>query len=207
MTTQPKTNKTPPGDISIRQQPVPTSREVFTANGKTYAKLTFPEGLNLKQVIDATEGMKTEGWAMLTRTKAREIRDNPESNTAFKNALKEGEWTYVRDPEAESRSLAAYLCHYGFDWTLCVNGYGWPDYVSRVVVLEKTGSEAAVPQIAIRTEQISDAKYQIPINIPPEDFKAKLDLAKYELERLRSQPTMEGTAGLVELLRAFETKD
>lgn len=60
MTTQPKIAATS-NTISTRQQPVPISRETFTANGKTYVILRFSEGLNLRQTLEATEGMKAEG--------------------------------------------------------------------------------------------------------------------------------------------------
>jgi hypothetical protein len=127
--------------------PVPTAREIFTANSKTYVILRFPEGLNLKLVIDATEGMKVEGLEMLTYQKAMEIRDNAESNSVFKEKLQPGEWTYVRHPDSESRSLAARLDLSRYGLWLCVFPYGTAGLVSQVVVLEKTGSEATVDQV------------------------------------------------------------
>ena len=147
MTTQPKIAATS-NTISTRQQPVPISRETFTANGKTYVILRFSEGLNLRQTLEATEGMKAEGLGRLTLQKAREIRNDPESNAAFLERLKPSEWTYVRDLKVESKSLAAYLVRGMSGSNLYVYDDGRPVSVSRVVVLEKTGSVAATAQAA-----------------------------------------------------------
>ena len=138
MGTQTRTSQSETRNLSV-----PTNRETFTANGKTYELLRFAEGLNLQQAISLAAGMNRE---MLTRKEAREIRDNDESNSEFRRHLKPGEWAYVRYPELESRSLAACLDHYRFYWRLVVDGYYGPNDVSRVVVLNGTGSEAAAPQ-------------------------------------------------------------
>ena len=106
MGTQTRTSQSETRNLSV-----PTNRETFTANGKTYELLRFAEGLNLQQAISLAAGMNRE---MLTRKEAREIRDNDESNSEFRRHLKPGEWAYVRYPELESRSLAACLDHYRF---------------------------------------------------------------------------------------------
>lgn len=129
-----------------KRLPVPTSRKVFTSRGSTYEILRFPEGLNLKQTIDATEGMKAKGLDMLTRQEAMEIRDNPEPSAVFKERLKLGEWTYVRDKGVESKSQAAFLGHGWVSLELIVYDCCRPDLVSRVVILKKIGSEATAAQ-------------------------------------------------------------
>ncbi len=121
----------------------------FTVNGQTYEVLRFPEGKGptLAQSIEIAKGR----GEMLTIQEAREIRDNSKSNAAFKNALKPGEWTYVRDQKSEERSRAAYLDRYRYYRRLDVYDYDWPDDAARVVVLKKAGSEAAsasAPQVA-----------------------------------------------------------
>ncbi len=127
-----------------RQLPKPIITENFAANGKLYEKLIFAEGFNLKQIMEITDGM--EGRKMLTLKRGSEIVNDPESNAVFADKLKSGQWTYLRDEEVESMSLAACLVHSRFGGGLFVcdyNGYGG---VSRVVVLEINGSEAAAPQ-------------------------------------------------------------
>lgn len=131
--------------IIQKQQPVPINRETFTAGGKTYEILRFPRGLNLKEAIEVAEGMRADGLGMLTSQKAREIRDNAESSAIFKERLKPGEWAFVRDPDSESKFLAAYLARSGFERWLKVDNTR-PVYLSRVLILEMTGSEAAIPQ-------------------------------------------------------------
>ncbi len=125
---------------------VPTSREVQTIKGKTYVKFVFFEGLDFKGAVKFENVMKLQGYEMIGIEEAREIRGNTESNRAFKNVLEVDEWTYIHDENSESKSLAASVVHFELDRWLYVGDYGWPDGVSRVVVLKKLGSEAATPQ-------------------------------------------------------------
>jgi hypothetical protein len=100
---------------------------------------------------------RQRGQEMLTIDEARAVRDNSKSNAAFKaNALKPGEWTYVRDETAESRSQAAFLDHYGDSGRLYVDSDLGPDVASRVVVLRETGREAAAPQAGVPADAISE---------------------------------------------------
>jgi hypothetical protein len=101
-----------------------------------------------------------KGRELLTLQEARKIRDEDESNAAFKNTLKPGEWGFVRDSEVEARSRAAYLDLYRDGRRLFVNDYGRPDDAARVVVLKVVGSEAAAPE-SLTTKLRGEAKTAI----------------------------------------------
>ncbi len=84
---------------------------------------------------------------MLTSDEARAaIKNNDESNLALV-ALRPREWTYVRDPEVEARSQAAFLIHgrtvSGSTGRLEVGSYGGQTAVSGVVVLRDNRRVAA----------------------------------------------------------------
>jgi hypothetical protein len=145
MTTQPKTIVTRPSGASTIRQPVPLSQQEFKTGGREYVKLTFREDLNLYQTTEMAEGM--EGARMLTHQEAIVIVSNPTLSAVFKEKMKIGEWTFVRDPDLELMSRAACLYRGGFGWGLGVFGDGGPGDVSRVVVLEKIGSGAAVQEV------------------------------------------------------------
>jgi hypothetical protein len=125
--------------------PVPTGQpQTLTTKGQAYEILRFKgKGPTLAQTIATAES--TKGKQMLTLKEAREIRDDSESNAAFRNALWPGEWGYVRDLEAEEQSFAACLDHNCADRRLYAVDCYRPDYASRVVILKVT-SEAAAPQ-------------------------------------------------------------
>jgi hypothetical protein len=125
--------------------PGSTGFTIFTVKGQEYEIHRFLEGKgpNLTQTIAMAES--TKGKQMLTLKEAREIRDDSESTATFRNALRPGEWGYVRDQESEARSFAAYLGHNSGGRRLYAGGYGRPDDASRVVILKVT-SEAAAPQ-------------------------------------------------------------
>jgi hypothetical protein len=130
-------------DPAQEQLPVPIKRELRIVNGRTYEKFMFSENLNFKAAVEFEKSMKRQGYKMIEIKLAREIIDDGESNAAFRKMLDEGESTYIHDEESESRSLAAYLYYYTFDWGLSIEDFESPDHISRVVVLEKIGSEAA----------------------------------------------------------------
>lgn len=147
METQAKTTSLPSGETPTRQHLLQKNRKTFITNGKEYEilRFPFPVGLDLKRTICATEALKAEGLEMLTYKKTQEITDNPESNAAFKEKLKPGEWAYIRDKYTESGAHAAYLIHAKVQEALYI-GDCWDDCLSPVVILEKTGSEAATTQ-------------------------------------------------------------
>lgn len=130
------------------QLPVPKEPVTFTVNGQTYEILRFEgKGPNLAQTIDMAKSMK--GRQMLTFEEAREIsNDTGELNTAFTNALKPGEWSYIRDPESETRFGARVLLHNGdIKWMYAgIDGDGPEDNASPVVILKVTGEDATPQQ-------------------------------------------------------------
>jgi hypothetical protein len=75
--------------------PVPIGQpQTFTVNGQTYEILRVEgKGPILAQTIAMAKSM--EGRQTLTLKEAREIRDDSESNTAFRNALELDEWSEV----------------------------------------------------------------------------------------------------------------
>jgi hypothetical protein len=137
-------NATKQGSVQL-PLPVPIGQpQTFTVKGQTYEILRFKgKGPTLAQTITIAESM--QGKQMLTLKEAREIRDDSESNAAFRNAINPGEWGYVRDPEAEERSSAAFLVHYSADRRLYAIYDYRPDDASRVVIL-KVDSKAPAPQ-------------------------------------------------------------
>jgi hypothetical protein len=125
---------------------VPIGRpETFTVNNqKTYEILRFEgKGPTLAQTIAIAKPMR--GKQMLTLKEAMEITGGIESNTAFRKALRPGEWGYVRDPESEGRSWAAYLGHDGVNRRLCAGDNFGPEGTSRVLIL-KVESKAPATQ-------------------------------------------------------------
>jgi hypothetical protein len=120
-----------------------TRSEPFTVNGQKYMIIRFSEDMkrNLAQTIAIAKGMERK--RMLTLKEAREIIGDSESNAAFRNALRPGEWSYVRDPESEAPSCAACLGHNGVLRELYAVNYYGSDFASPVVILKVTGRVAA----------------------------------------------------------------
>ncbi len=120
----------------------PVSTEAFTYNGQSYVALRFAEdkGPTLPQAIDAYDGKN--GKAMLTDDESHEIVQRHNRGESFPG-LKPGEWTYVRNPEVESRYRAAFLAHNRGSGRLVVDSYCRPAGISPVVILRETGRELA----------------------------------------------------------------
>lgn len=147
--------------VIAQEQHKPMGVERFAVNGQNYAVHRFAEGKGptLEGAISFAKGR----GEMLTLEEARAIRDNPTANAAFRNVMKPGDWTYVRDSASEDRSWAAYLDRY-WDWGLYALRVGRADGASRVVVLKETGREAAAPQGAVPSVPktvIKDAERQL----------------------------------------------
>ena len=86
---------------------------------------------------------------MLTLDEARKIKDNSESNSAFRKVLKPGDWTYLRDPEPEKMGMTAYLLTGSSGGLVTVGHYGFDNNPSPVLVLKETGSGKPVTLTAM----------------------------------------------------------
>ena len=78
----------------------------FEVNDRTFEVHRDPKnkGFTQQRSIDLEESRP--GTKLLTSEKAKEVRDTPELNDAFKeNALNPDEWTNVRDQNAEKRPV------------------------------------------------------------------------------------------------------
>ena len=104
--------------------------DTFVVKGRMFEIYRFEAG----EGPALEEAVTTYGDRMLTRTKAKEIIDNPELNAEFKKHLNPGDWTYVRD----MRGRAAVLSHSSEDRELRFGAWGWTKDTSPVVVLEVT---------------------------------------------------------------------
>ncbi len=110
-------------------------------NDTAYTVIRFAEGKEPKSLAQLIQFVGSrEGVEMLTISEARAIKDDPQPSFEFRHekVLQPGEWSYVRDPESEARSRAAYfLC--GMDYRrLIVGGNDGADDTSQVVVLKQT---------------------------------------------------------------------
>lgn len=128
-----------------------TNTKRFTVGGHTFAVYSFaaatgPTPAEVKgpyTVAEAKEFAKGKGGELLPKDEVIDTIFNGLSTyvSAFLNNLVVGEATYVHDPEAEQRGLAAIL-DYRSPGKLCLDILPWPGIATRMLVLKETGQEA-----------------------------------------------------------------
>jgi hypothetical protein len=124
------------------QIPVSATSQLFTVNSQKYEILRFDEGrgINLAQTRAMAESMK--GRRMLTLKEADKIKEDSESNTAFRKALRPGNSGYLSDLESERRSWYPFLSYPIGDNPLTI-GYGNPVGPHTALILKVTNEAAA----------------------------------------------------------------
>jgi hypothetical protein len=114
--------------------------ETFKVGDQNYVVLRFTERMwpTLARAITIAE---VKGMEMLTLEEAREIIDNSELNIAFRNILKPGDWTYIRNPESEKGERAATFSRGCAGWHLYAGVIGREVLgPSWVLILKETAS-------------------------------------------------------------------
>jgi len=138
---------------------VSTSTQTFTVDGQKYRISRYPEriGPSFEQELAIAE--KTN-MKMLTVDEAWKIVHNDESNAAFRNALKPGEWTNVVRDLKKQDEPPALLVHDRSSGLDLYDHYSLANLPARVLILKEPGSKAAVPKEKAkqhsRAEQIKE---------------------------------------------------
>ena len=128
------------------------SWKTFGVKGQSYRIIRFGEhnGPNLQQSIELAEIMIGE---MLTSLEAQQIIRS-ESSIAFGNALKQGEWSYVRDLDAEKRSQAVWLAKIEYDKGLVVHLSSKPELASIVLILKIGRAAETKTRVELRKDKV-----------------------------------------------------
>lgn len=136
-------------EVPRAQIPVPLSIQSFTVGHQIYVKFTYykEEGVDLQQSINTAKDGKrpflSSDIQMLTIQDAKEIIDNDELNTRFKDVLMPNEYFYVRDPEFEGQSLTSYLGR---------------DFDNGDLHVVRGGSEGPAPVVILKVTDIAAIK-------------------------------------------------